>query len=157
MRILFVCLGNICRSPLAEGILRHKAHHRGIPLEVDSAGFESFHLGDGADPRSQRVAAQNGINISEHTARLFRAHDFDHYDRIYVMDSLNYSDVMQVARNTEDRKKVDYILNLKRPGANQPVPDPYYGGKDGFEKVFRMLDEACDILLDELQQIKERN
>lgn len=156
MRILFVCLGNICRSPLAEGILRHKARQRGILLEVDSAGFESFHIGDGADPRSMRVAAQNGIDLGSHRARLFRPHDFDHFNRIYAMDSINYSDVIKVARNPEDRKKVDFILNLLRPGANLPVPDPYYGGKDGFEKVFRMLDEACEVLLDDLARIKER-
>jgi threonine dehydratase len=156
MKILFVCLGNICRSPLAEGILQHKARKHGLPVEVDSAGFERFHVGDGADPRSQRVAAQNGINLANHTARLFRIHDFDHYDRIYVMDSHNFSDVMSVARNEDDRKKVDFILNLAHPGSNKPVPDPYYGGKDGFEKIFSMLNEACDILTEELIQIYER-
>ena len=156
MRILFVCLGNICRSPLAEGILQHKARRHGLDIEADSAGFERFHVGDGADPRSQRVAAQNGINLANHTARLFRTFDFDHYDRIYVMDSHNYSDVMSVARNQDDRNKVDFILNLAHPGTNQPVPDPYYGGKDGFEKVYRMLDEACDVLIEELIQINAR-
>lgn len=152
MKILFVCLGNICRSPLAAGIFRHKASLKGIAVETDSAGFESFHTGDGADPRSLQTAARHGIDISDHIARRFRVSDFDHFDRIYVMDALNYSDVMGVARNDADRQKVDFILNLVHPGRNLPVPDPYYGGRDGFEKVFQMLDEACEILLDSSQK-----
>lgn len=150
MKILFVCLGNICRSPLAEGILKDKIRKAGLDAEVDSAGFESFHVGDAADPRSADIAGKNGISLDGHVARKFTTRDFDHYDRIYVMDRYNYQDVMSVARNETDSSKVDFILNLSHPGENREVPDPYYGGKDGFEKVFRMLDSACNILADEI-------
>jgi len=135
--------------------MRDKARKMGLKVEVDSAGFESFHVGDGADPRSIRIAAQHGIDLTDHVARRFRISDFDHFDRIYVMDDVNYSDVIGVSRNENDVKKVDYMLNLSRPGLNRPVPDPYYGGKDGFENVYRMLDEACDVLADEIRAMQE--
>ncbi|HPI86552.1 MAG TPA: low molecular weight protein-tyrosine-phosphatase [Bacteroidales bacterium] len=150
MKILFVCLGNICRSPLAEAIFTHKAKQLGLNVEANSAGFESFHRGDPADPRSVAVARAHGIDLSEHRARMFAVRDFDHYDRIYVMDRNNYNDVMGVARDSKDEKKVDYMLNLVYPGENRPVPDPWYGGKEGFEKVYQMLDEACENLINEL-------
>lgn len=150
MKILFVCLGNICRSPLAEGIMKDKVRKAGLDVDVDSAGFENFHVGDPADPRSSEIARKNGISLDGHVARKFTTRDFDHYDRIYVMDRFNYQDVMSLARNNEDEAKVDFILNLSHPGENREVPDPYYGGKDGFEKVFRMLDSACDILAKEI-------
>lgn len=150
MKILFVCLGNICRSPLAEAIFADKVKKLGLDAEVDSCGFERFHAGDPVDPRSVAVAKAHGINLNGHVARLFTVRDFDHYDRIYVMDRTNYNDVMGVARSTEDENKVDYLLNLSYPGENRPVPDPWYGGKEGFEKVYRMLDEATDILLNNL-------
>ena len=150
MKILFVCLGNICRSPLAMGIFRDKARKKGLKAESNSAGFESYHVGEGADPRSLQTAARHGIDISDHVARKFRVSDFDHYDRIYVMDAYNHADVMGVARDGADRAKVDFILNLVQPGSNKPVPDPYYGGKDGFERVYHMLDEACEILAEEI-------
>lgn len=151
MKILFVCLGNICRSPLAEGIMKDKIYRYSLDAEVDSAGFESFHVGDGADPRSSEIAAKNGISLDRHVARKFTTRDFDYYDRIFVMDRYNYQDVMRIARNDRDRSKVDYILNLVKPGEDQEVPDPYYGGKDGFESVFRMLDNACSVLLEEIK------
>ncbi len=150
MKILFVCLGNICRSPLAEGIFADKARKIGLKVEVDSAGFERFHNGDRADPRSVAVAKAHGIDLNGHTARMFTVRDFDHYDRVYVMDRNNYNDVMGVARDTEDEQKVDFMMNLVYPGENRPVPDPWYGGKEGFENVFRMLDEACESLIKDL-------
>ena len=151
MKVLFVCLGNICRSPLAKGILRDKARKNGLRIEVDSAGFEAYHVGEGADPRSLQVAARHDIDISDHIARRFKTSDFDNYDRIYVMDSNNYQDVMGVSRDESDREKVDFMLNLSHPGQDRAVPDPYYGGKDGFENVFRMLDQACEVLIDEIK------
>jgi protein-tyrosine phosphatase len=150
MKLLFVCLGNICRSPLAEAIFTHKAKGLGLNVEADSAGFERFHDGDHADPRSVAVAKAHGIDLNGHIARMFSPRDFDHYDRIYVMDRNNYNDVMGVARDTADEQKVDYMLNLVHPGENRPVPDPWYGGKDGFEKVFQMLDQACNALIKEI-------
>lgn len=154
MKILFVCLGNICRSPLAEGIMADKARKQHLNVEVDSCGFETFHRGDPADPRSVAVAAAHGIDLSNHVARMFTVRDFDHYDLIYVMDRSNYQDVMGVARDSQDEAKVDYILNLVTPGENRPVPDPWYGRKDGFENVYHLLDEACEILA---QQIAGEN
>jgi protein-tyrosine phosphatase len=150
MKILFVCLGNICRSPLAEGIMADKARKYHLNVEVDSCGFETFHRGDPADPRSAAVAAAHGIDLSEHVARMFTARDFDNFDRIYVMDRSNYQDVMGVARDSKDEVKVDFILNLVTPGENRPVPDPWYGRNDGFEKVYRMLDDACEILAQQI-------
>ncbi len=146
MKVLFVCLGNICRSPLAMGILRDKLRRKGLTASVDSAGFEEFHIGNGADPRSVQIAEKHGIDITDHIARLFRTEDFDRFDKIYVMDSINYSDVLDVSRNEADRIKVDYILNLLESGRNQPVPDPYYGGRDGFERTYNLLDKACEKL-----------
>lgn len=126
-----------------------KARKLGIELEVDSAGFESFHRGDPADPRSVAVAAAHGLDLNGHAARLFTARDFDRFDRIYVMDRTNYNDVLGMARDSEDEQKVDFIMNLVTPGENRPVPDPWYGGRDNFEKVYQMLDKAC------LQLVKE--
>jgi protein-tyrosine phosphatase len=150
MKILFVCLGNICRSPLAKGIMADKIGKLGLDAETDSAGFESFHRGDPADPRSVAVAAAHGINLSDHVARMFTVRDFDHFDLIYVMDRANYNDVMGLARDNTDEMKVDFILNLVYPGENRQVPDPWYGGKESFEKVYHMLDEACGQLAREI-------
>jgi protein-tyrosine phosphatase len=147
MKILFVCLGNICRSPLAKGIMADKIKKLGLNVETDSAGFESFHRGEPADPRSVAVADAHGIDLSGHLARMFTVRDFDHFDLIYVMDRTNYNDVMGLARDNEDENKVDFILNLVNPGENRQVPDPWYGGNEGFEMVFRMLDEACGQLV----------
>jgi len=156
MKILFVCLGNICRSPLAEGIMKDKIYRFGLDAEIDSAGFESFHVGDGADPRSAETARRHGISLDSHVARKFTTKDFDTYDRILVMDRYNHQDVMRLARNENDRIKVDYILNLTYPGENREVPDPYYGGRDGFERIFGMLDSACDILLEEIRKDQKK-
>jgi protein-tyrosine phosphatase len=150
MKVLFVCLGNICRSPLARGIMADKIEKLGLDAETDSAGFESFHRGAPADPRSIAVASTHGIDLSDHVARMFTVRDFDHFDRIYVMDRNNYEDVINLARNQEDEQKVDFILNLVNPGENRQVPDPWYGGKDNFEKTFKLLDEACAQLAREI-------
>jgi len=147
MKILFVCLGNICRSPLAEGILKKKFDEHGIEGDIYSAGFEPYHEGQHPDPRSISTARRHNIDISEKVARLFEAEDFDRFDRIFVMDSMNHADVMRVARNDDDRRKVDFLLNQVSPGKNDEVPDPYYGGADGFEKVYSMMDRACDNII----------
>lgn len=155
MKILFVCLGNICRSPLARGIFRHRARQAGLNVESESAGFEAFHVGGPADPRSIGVASKNGIDISDHIARKFTTRDFDRFDRIYVMDEVNHFDVQSVARHEGDRMKVDYLLNVVHPGSNRQVPDPYYGGRNGFDHVFELLDEACSKLVEELRASAE--
>jgi len=144
MKILFVCTGNICRSPLAEGILRQKIAQLDLPVEVDSCGFEAFHAGDTPDDRAKSVASKRGIDISSHFARLFNKRDFDHFDKIYVMDSSHYSNVMRVARNDDDRQKVDYVMNVLYPEKNLPVHDPWYGNINDFEKIYIQLDEVCE-------------
>lgn len=146
MKILMVCLGNICRSPLAEGILRHKVNEQGLSWEVDSAGTSSWHVGEKPDPRSQHVAAQHGLDISGQSGRQFSTYDYELFDQIYVMDASNYNDVVKLANSEEERSKVKMILNELNPGTNQSVPDPYWDD-DGFEKVYQMLDAACDQIL----------
>ena len=150
MKVLFVCLGNICRSPLAKGIMDDKISRRGLDAEADSAGFEGYHVGQAADPRSGDIAVQHGISLKGHRARKFRVEDFDYFDSIYVMDADNYADVMSVTRDDKDVAKVDFIMNMASPGSNRPVPDPYYGEGDGFSIVYDMLDEACERIADDI-------
>ena len=153
MRILMVCLGNICRSPLAEGILRHKLSGAGIKnVFVDSAGTSHWHSGEHPDSRSIKNAKSHGIDISKLVARQFQVSDFDKFDFIYAMDSSNFRDVVSLARNKSDEKKVDLLLNAKWPEKNLSVPDPYSGGAEGFEKVFQLVDEACDAIVEKMQK-----
>lgn len=148
-RILMVCLGNICRSPLAEGILRSKVDPEKV--FVDSAGTSNYHIGDCPDPRSISIAQERKLDISTQRGRQFSASDFDDFDHIYVMDMSNYHDVLSLARSEQDRKKVSLILDEVFPGENVEVPDPYYGGNDGFGKVYDMLDKACEIIAEKYQ------
>lgn len=147
-KVLMVCLGNICRSPLAEGILASKVD--ADKVLVDSAGTSDWHVGKQPDPRSIEVAEQFGIDISHQKARQFTVSDFDRFDKIYVMDNSNYENVIALARNEADKKKVERILNEVSPGKNLEVPDPYYGGDSGFIKVYKMLDEAFEIVAKKL-------
>lgn len=151
MKILMVCLGNICRSPMAEGIMQAKIEKYKLDVEVDSAGFEPYHSGDAPDFRATRIMKQHGIDISGQRSRLFRAADFDVFDRIYVMDSGNFNDVKSMSENVNQMQKVDYILNISHKGSNKPVPDPYYGGEQGFEKTYQLLDSAIELLALELK------
>lgn len=141
-----VCLGNICRSPLAEGILKHKVRQNGLDWTVDSAGTGFWHTGELPDRRSIAVARKYGIDITDQRARQFQPADFEHFDRILVMDTQNRRDVLRHARHHEHRAKVQLILDYLYPGQDESVPDPYYDD-NGFEEVFRMLDAACDKLL----------
>ncbi len=143
MKVLMVCLGNICRSPLAEGILRERANKEGLDIYVDSAGTDACHVGERPDRRSQEVARKHGIDISNQRARQFEREDFAMFDKIYVMDSSNYDDVVSLAGSTEDAARVEMILNTIYPGKDLSIPDPYYGGNDGFEKMFQLLDNSC--------------
>ncbi len=149
MKILMVCLGNICRSPLAEGILRHKINLEGLDWEVQSAGTGSWHIGEAPDPRSQKIAKINGIDISKQKAQKFSQKHFSEFDRIYTMDSSNYRDVVNMAINEEDKNKVELIMNLVEPGKNKAVPDPYYDD-DLYATVYEMLDKACEEIMKEL-------
>ncbi|MDO5977272.1 low molecular weight protein-tyrosine-phosphatase [Flavivirga spongiicola] len=143
-KILMVCLGNICRSPLAEGILKSKLSND--LFQVDSAGTANYHIGNSPDKRSVAVARKYGLDISNLKGRQFKTSDFDLFDVIYVMDASNFENVISLARNNEDIEKVKFILNEIYPNQNYDVPDPYYGGDDGFENVYKMLDEACDVI-----------
>jgi protein-tyrosine phosphatase len=148
VKILMVCLGNICRSPLAEGLLASK-----LPKEkftVDSAGTGNYHIGKQPDQRSIFTAQKNGLDITYQKARQFSPDDFDYFDYIYVMDSSNYDDVIELAKNENHKNKVEMILNYLFPGENVDVPDPYYGLQNGFDMVYEMLDETCDILAKKL-------
>ena len=139
-----VCLGNICRSPLAEGILKSKVFS--FKTFVDSAGTGAYHVGEKPDKRSINIAKVNGIDITNLQARKFSVKDFDEFDLIYVMDNSNYEDVISLARDEDDRMKVNLILNEIFPDENLDVPDPYYGGEFGFKTIYKMLDEACEII-----------
>jgi protein-tyrosine phosphatase len=147
MRILMVCLGNICRSPLAEGILQHQANRAGLNLEVDSAGTAGYHIGESPHHLSQKVARLNGVDISGQKGRQFLKEDMDRFDRIYVMDSENYNDVRRLAAGKWDEGKVDLLLNELYPGENRNVPDPWYGNEDGFHKVFDLINHACQRII----------
>jgi len=141
-RILMVCLGNICRSPLAEGILKSKLNLKSFI--VDSAGTSAYHIGEPPDHRSIAIAKKKGIDISNQSARQFIASDFNDFDLIYAMDTENYQNICSLSKNKSDLVKVKLILNEINPSKNLSVPDPYYGGNNGFENVYNMLDEACD-------------
>jgi len=144
MKILMVCLGNICRSPLAEGILQHKANALKLNWQVDSAGTAGYHIGEAPHRLSQKVAKQNGIDISQQQCRKFVKEDILHYDLIYVMDTSNYNDVKNISKELWNEQKVDLLLNELYPGENKGVPDPWYGEEDGYHKVFDMIDKACE-------------
>jgi len=143
-KILMVCLGNICRSPLAEGILKSKIDLS--KYEVASAGTGHWHVGDLPDPRSIEVAKKHGLDITDQRGKQFSTYDFEVYDHIFVMDNSNYHDVIKLAKTEKEKQKVYRILNEIFPGENVDVPDPYHGGDDGFEKVYQMLDQACEAI-----------
>ena len=150
-KILMVCLGNICRSPVAEGVMRHLIEKHKLNAVVDSAGTAGYHSGENPDRRSVLNAKKNKIDISKLKARRFTVTDFDDFDRIYVMDNSNYDNVMKLARNEADKRKVELLLDKIHPGAKMPVPDPYYGGEDGFENVFQLIYKACSVIAEELK------
>ena len=143
-----VCLGNICRSPLAEGILKSKTSTEKV--FVDSAGTGAYHVGELPDRRSIAIARENHIDLTDQRARKFSVVDFEKFDIIYAMDNSNYNNILQLARNEHDKQKVKLILNEVFPNDDLDVPDPYYGGNFGFKNVFEMLDKACDIIAQNL-------
>ena len=148
-RILMVCLGNICRSPLAEGILKSKINTSQII--VDSAGTGNYHVGGLPDRRSIEIAKNHHIDITDQRCRQFTIQDFDSFDIIYVMDNSNRRNVLNLARDEKDVSKVKMILNELFLNENVDVPDPYTGGIEGFENVYQMLDKACTIIAEKLK------
>lgn len=145
MKILMICLGNICRSPLAEGILRDKINTYQLDWEVDSAGTGHWHIGNPPDPRSIQIANEYGIDISGQKARQFRSIDVDYYDLLLVMDEQNKKNILKYCHTPEEREKVKKIMEFT--GQNIDVPDPYYGDY-GFKNVYKLLDQACESLID---------
>lgn len=143
-----VCLGNICRSPLAEGILKSKVDTSKI--EVSSAGTGGWHVGDSPDPRSIAIANKYGIDITNQRGKQFSTYDFEIYDYIFVMDNSNYNDVIKLATSEKEKQKVQLILEEIFPSEKVDVPDPYYGGEQGFENVYEMLDKACESIANRL-------
>jgi len=148
MKILMVCLGNICRSPLAEGILQDKAFKAGLDWSVDSAGTNHYHTGDAPHPLSQKVAKLNGIDICNQRARDFVAEDFEVFDKIYALAGDVLNDIRRIARKKFDAGKVDLLMNELYPGKNMDVPDPWFGPEPGYHEVYQMLDKVCDAIID---------
>ena len=144
-----VCLGNICRSPLAEGILKNKSTH--LDIQVDSAGTAGYHVGNKPDARAIEIAQKYNIDLNNQRARQFSRKDFDEFDIIYAMDKNNYANLISLANNNEERNKIKMILNELNHDSFQSVPDPYYGGQEGFEKVYKLLDKACEKIVSKIE------
>ena len=142
-----VCLGNICRSPIAEGILRYKVKENGKDWIVDSAGTESYHVGEAPHKWSQKVCMEHGIDISSQIARRFTAEDFVKYDKIYALAHDVFNEIRSIGGKTADMSRVDYLLNELYAGGNRSVPDPYYGQEKDYEYVFSLIDETCEAII----------
>jgi protein-tyrosine phosphatase len=147
MKILMVCLGNICRSPLAEGILKDKAKKAGLDWEIDSAGTNGYHIGEAPHHLSQKVARLNGIDICDQKARQFVKEDMNRYDKIYAMADDVVDDIRRIANDKFDPSKVDLLLNELHPGKDLSVPDPWYGTEPGYHKAYKMIEEACEQII----------
>lgn len=152
IKILMVCLGNICRSPMAEGVFRDELRKHGIDAQIGSAGTAAYHVGEGADPRTQSELREHGIDISDERAQKFIPAHFGEYDYIFAMDRSNYSDIVHQTDSEEERAKVDMLMNLVSPGRNIPVPDPYYGGPSGFADNYRMIKQAAEAFVEKLSE-----
>lgn len=151
MKILMVCLGNICRSPMADGLLRQKVASEKLDVLVDSAGTADCHVGEAPDHRMRATAKKLGCPIDALRARQFTVADFDNFELIYAMDASNYNNILKLSRNESDTAKVKMILNELYPNENRAVPDPYYGGEQGFVDVFNLLDKATDVIINNLK------
>ena len=150
-KILFVCLGNICRSPMAEGIMRKKITEKNLSIEVNSAGTADYHVGERPDSRAIATSKSYGIDISELRGRQFKENDFDQFDRIYAMDASNFKNILRLARNENDEKKVHYFLADGNNGLD--VPDPWFGEPEGFYSVFELIEKTCINILEDIQRM----
>ncbi len=147
MKILMVCLGNICRSPLAEGILQHKASKAGLNWEIDSAGTNGYHIGQAPHKFSQKVAKLNGVDICGQKSRQFVKEDFNRYDKVYAMADDVIDEMKIIAQKRYDPSKVDLLLNELHPGKNKSVPDPWYGPEPGYHETYKLIDAACEAII----------
>jgi protein-tyrosine phosphatase len=154
MKILMVCLGNICRSPLAEGILQYKSRQAGLLWKVESAGTNGYHVGEAPHHLSQKVALLNGIDISNQRARRFGGGDFSRYDKIYAMAGDVVEDMKRLAKREFQPVKTDLLMNELYPGRNMDVPDPWYGTEPGYHEVYKMIDQACDRIISKYANLK---
>jgi protein-tyrosine phosphatase len=154
MKIVMVCLGNICRSPLADALLRDKVAKNGLNVTVDSAGTSAYHIGNQPDERTQKNAAKHNLDLSFLRARQFQKEDFQNFDLIYVMDRTNQFNVLEMASSDAEREKVKLILEILPDEPLNEVPDPYYSGEQGFEKVYQLLDAATDAIIEQLVENK---
>jgi protein-tyrosine phosphatase len=150
-RILMVCLGNICRSPMADGLLRRKVKEENLNVFVDSAGTANYHVGKRPDKRMCDTAKQNLTSIDELRARQFTVEDFNSFDKIYAMDEENYKNILRLAKTQSDTQKVELILNELYPNENRGVPDPYYGTEADFQEVYTLLDHATDVVISKIK------
>lgn len=157
MKILMVCLGNICRSPLAEGILQYKASKEGLMWTIDSAGTNGYHTGESPHRLSQKVALLNGIDISHQRARRFEPADFHRFDKIYAMAEDVVDEMRRIAKKQFDAAKVDLLMNELYPGKNMDVPDPWYGTEPGYHQVFEMIDKACDKIIQKYRMLHAKH
>ncbi len=160
MKILMVCLGNICRSPLAEAILQEKAFKAGLKWSVESAGTNSYIMGEVPHPLSQKVARHHGIDISRQRARRFTPGDFEVYDKIYALADDVMDEIKRIAGKKFNASKIDLLLNELYPGRNMDVPDPWYGPEPGYHEVYKMIDKVCEAIIDKYtvtrSQMKDR-
>ncbi len=147
MKILMVCLGNICRSPLAEGILEQKAQEAGFNWTIDSAGTNGYHVGESPHKLSQKVALEHGIDISHQVTRKFITEDFDRFDKIYAMAEDVVDEMKMISGKNYNAKKVDLLLNELYPGQNRDVPDPWSRPEYVYHEVFDLIEEACDAII----------
>ena len=148
MNIMMVCLGNICRSPLAEGILKHKASQAGLDWNIESAGTNGYHNGEAPHQLSQKVAKLNGIDICDQRSRQFVKADMERYDKIYALADDVVDEIRRIAREKYDPAKVDLLMNEAYPGEDVSVPDPWYGSEPGYHEVYKMINEACDHIIE---------
>ncbi len=156
MKILTVCLGNICRSPMAEGVLRHLAEQRGLTIETDSAGTGNYHVGEAPDRRAVAAMRQNGIDISDLRARQFDPADVDRFDLLLAMDADNLRNMERVAPVPHFHAKTKLMMDFAPKHPEREVPDPYFGEDEGFDQVYRMLVEACNAVLDQVEQAQRK-
>ena len=155
MKVLMVCLGNICRSPLAQGILEKKCKQKGLKWAVDSAGTNGYHNGEPPHHLSQMVAKLNGIDIAHQRSRPFVADDYHSFDLIIPMACDVLSDIRYIARTTFDEKKTKLMLNFLFPGSDMDVPDPWSRSEAAYHEVFDLLDQACEALIDQFSSAKQ--